>query len=137
MPVTGFDQVTVGGVLLNPYALSTFNAYLAAGQTTGTLKWEWLVPFACTITDIRAALGTGPVGAAFIIDVNKGGVTLFTTQGNRPTIADGAAASSVTLPDIVQLAAGDLVTLDIDQVGSGSAGSNLAVAITVKRLTVP
>ena len=64
--------------------------YLTLGRggtltaTAGTARLY--VPFACTITNIRANVGTAPTGASLIVDVNHDGVTLFTTQGNRPTI---------------------------------------------------
>ena len=87
---------------------------------------------ACTWQALRMRAGTAPTGASLIADINKNGVTMFTTQANRPTIAAGAnSAGAVTLPDITALAAGDYVSVDIDQIGSGVAGSDLTVAIKV------
>lgn len=82
------------------------------------------------LTGVRLAVGTAPVGAAILVDVNKGGTTIFTTQGNRPTIADGATSGGPgTAPNVTAVAAGDLLTIDVDQVGSGTAGSDLTVRL--------
>ena len=40
------------------------------------------------------------------------------------------------VPEVTALAAGDRLAFDIDQIGSGTAGSGLAVSVTVKRLNV-
>jgi hypothetical protein len=136
MPVTNFDALATSAGTLNPNVQDTFTFFSAGNQTTGVLKWQWVVPFAATITDVRAYIGTAPVGSTFILDCNKNGTTLFTTQGNRPTIADGGNASTTTAPDVTALAAGDRVSVDIDAVGSGTAGANLSVSISFKRATV-
>jgi hypothetical protein len=113
-----------------------FEASLAGAQTTGTLKYKWVVPFNGKIKDIRAHLNTAPAGQAFIIDVNKNGTTVFTTQANRPTIAAGANDSTTYLPDVVDVKAGDKLSLDIDQVGSTTAGSDLSVSISISVNTI-
>lgn len=89
----------------------------------------FIVPFGMTITEIRLAVGVAPTGADLILDINKNGTTLYTTQGNRPTITAGNTSATATDPDVTSLAKGDVLTLDIDQVGSTVAGSNLAVTI--------
>jgi hypothetical protein len=134
--LTSFDQVSVAAGTLNPNVQDTFTCFIAGAQTTGTLKWQWVMPFAATITDIRAALGTAPTGAAFIIDCNKNGTTVYTNQTNRPTVAISGTASTTALPDVTALAAGDIVSFDCDQIGSGAAGSSLSVSISFKRATV-
>jgi hypothetical protein len=95
--------------------------------TTGASKFPAL--FDMTLIGVRAAVGTAPTGADLIVDVNKNGTTVYTTQGNRPTISDGATSSSETVPDVTAVAAGDLLSVDIDQVGSSTEGSDLVVAI--------
>lgn len=82
------------------------------------------------IIAVRASVVTAPTGAAIIVDINKNGTTIFTTQANRPTIAIGTNTSGkVTSMDVTSLAPGDYLTVDIDQVGSGAAGSDLMVAV--------
>jgi hypothetical protein len=87
------------------------------------------LPVARTISYVIASLGTAPTGAAAIVDVNRNGTTIFTTQANRPTIAAGTNADLSSTPDVTALAAGDYLTVDIDQVGSTFAGSGLTVQI--------
>lgn len=95
--------------------------------TPGTLPFP--APFNMTILGVRAAVGTPPTGDDAIVDVNKNGTTIFTTQGNRPTISDGNATSTEATPDVTSVDEGDLLTVDIDQVGSSTAGADLVVVI--------
>lgn len=135
MPTTNFDQVSNAAGELKPYALHTFTMFIAGAQTTGTKKGQWLAPVAGVVTDVRAYLDTAPTGATFIVDLNINGTTAFTSQAARPTIAISGNASTTTLPAVTAVAAGDRVSFDIDQIGSSVAGSDLTVAVTVKRLT--
>ncbi|MGI5233848.1 hypothetical protein [Actinoallomurus sp. CA-142502] len=85
-----------------------------------------------TIRSVRASAGTAPTGSAIVVDVNKNGATIFTTQANRPAIAAGATTSGkVTNMDINTLADGDYLSVDLDQVGSTVAGSDLVVQVEV------
>lgn len=136
MGVTNFDTVYAGGVQLNPYHEETIRFFVSGTQTTGTKKGGAIIGVAGTIVDVRAYLDTAPTGATFIVDVNINGTTAFTTQGNRPTIAISGNASTTTIPDVVAVAAGDRITFDTDQIGSGTAGSDLYVSVTLKRANV-
>ena len=83
-----------------------------------------------TISKVKIYAKSAPTGASLIIDVNKNGTTIFTTQGNRPEIAiDGHSDDSGT-PDETSLLAGDYLSWDIDQIGSTIAGGN-PVLVTV------
>jgi hypothetical protein len=132
-----------------------FHLVAASGETTG-LKWEaptrvltlgragiltatagtmrLYVPFACTVTGVRATVGTAPTGASLVVDVHKNGTTLFTTQGNRPSISAAAFTDLSNTPDVTSIAADDYLTVDCDSVGSTVAGADLVVQILV---TVP
>lgn len=88
---------------------------------------------ACVITGVVAATGTAPTGASLVCDVNQNGTTVFTSQANRPSIAAGANVTSmVAVPDVTQLAAGDVLSVDIDAVGSSTAGADLTVVVLLK-----
>lgn len=92
-------------------------------------------PASITIKSVRAMIGTAPVGADIILDIHKNGTTIFTTQGNRPTIPDGANDSGeVTNMNITALAKGDYLTMDIDQVGIGTKGQNLVFIVEVEAI---
>jgi hypothetical protein len=84
---------------------------------------------ALTVANITAGVNTAPTGASILVDVNKNGTTMFTTQGNRPTIAASGFSDAASVPDVTSLAAGDYITIDVDQIGSTIAGSNLVVSI--------
>lgn len=99
---------------------------------TGTGALRLPINRACTLLGARLMVGTAPTGASIKCDVNKNGTTIFTTQGNRPTIAiSGTDSGAVTAPDVTTAAAGDYITIDVDQVGSTIAGSNLVAIIDV------
>lgn len=100
--------------------------------TTGTFRLYNDMGASWTISGVRASVGTAPAGASIVIDVNKNGTTIFTTQANRPTIAAAANTSgNVTNMDVTTVAAGEYLTIDIDQIGSTTAGADLTVQIEV------
>jgi len=78
--------------------------------------------------------GTQGTAGSTIVDVNKNGVTIFTVQANRPTLAwndaDGVAKSGD--PDVTTLAENDVLTVDIDQVATGA--EDLSVVISMGAL---
>lgn len=98
-----------------------------AKVTTGALSV--IVPMALRITQVRLGADTAPVGSALILDLNRNGVTLYTTQANRPQLSPGVTDAVAPLPDITTLALGDKLRLDIDQVGSLAAGAGLSLTI--------
>lgn len=83
------------------------------------------------ILNIRVRINTAPTGASAIFDVNKNGTTIFTTQGNRPTVAISANEDLTSAPDVVTATAtaGDYLTVDVDQIGSTVAGANATIVI--------
>lgn len=75
-----------------------------------------------------------PAGQAIIADLNLNGTTVFTTQANRPQIATGQITGSTTTFDVADFSAGDYVTFDCDQVGSGGGeGVNLLMQVAWRR----
>ena len=64
---------------------------------------------------------TAGTSSSTILDLNKNGTTMYTTQANRPTIAFNDADSKVTcaLPDVVSVGIGDLLSVDTDQIEAG------------------
>lgn len=98
--------------------------------TTGTGTFRWYAKVATTIVDVWISVGVAPTGAALTVDVNHNGTTIFTTQGNRPSISASAFFDEAGAADgDVTLAAGEYLTVDIDQVGSTIAGSDLVVGV--------
>jgi len=106
----------------------------AGPLTAGAGVGRWRFPYAATIMGVTAAVGTAPTGAAILLDVHKNGTTVFTTQGNRPTIAVSAFATTTeAVPDVTAVDSGDYLTVDRDQVGSTVAGADLTVFIRYRR----
>lgn len=86
-----------------------------------------------TIVKVKAYVQTAPTGADLIIDVDKNGTTIFTTQANRPIIAAGNNADDSGTPNVTSLAEGDRLGFHIDQVGSTVAGADLSVTVVLRR----
>jgi len=107
--------------------------YLTGTLAVGTNKsavisWDGGCTF--TITKVVAVAKTGPVGADLILDINLDGTSIWNaTPANRIKIADGATAGSQTSFDDNTIADGQDVTIDVDQIGSGTAGANVTVII--------
>jgi hypothetical protein len=79
-------------------------------------------PSAMTIIGVRMYRTTAGSSGSTILDVNKNGTTMYTTQANRPTMAFNQSGNKIqaTLPDVVSIAAGDVITVDTDQIEGGS-----------------
>lgn len=88
-----------------------------------------LAPCALTIQKVKVVVKTAPTGSTIIVDVNKAGTTIFTTQANRPEIPIGGTTDDSGTPDVTALAEGDKLTIDIDQIGSGTPGADLTVEV--------
>jgi len=98
-------------------------------QVTGTGTLRYYPPAAATISAVRASVGTSPTGSSLICDVRKNGTTIFTTTGNRPTITASANTGLSGTPDVTALTTTDYLTVDVTQIGSTVAGSDLTVSI--------
>ena len=101
--------------------------------TTGTsVTPALIVPFSMTILKAYAYVKTVNTGATLIIDINKNDVSIWnTTQANRLTMADGDADKYTTQSsfDTTALAEGDIITIDLDAIGTTIAGADLTVQL--------
>lgn len=114
------------------YQTFVFSKQGAASVATGATRQY--VDEAYVIDQVRASVGTAPTGATLIVDVNKNGTTIFTTQSRRPAIAiSGNTAINSGAIEVASLAAGDYLTVDIDQIGSTVPGSDLTVNVRLRR----
>lgn len=85
-----------------------------------------------TIRSVRASVGTAPTGADLVVDINRNGSTIFASSGDQPTITDGATTSGkVTSMATTTVNDGDRITIDVDQIGSSTAGSDLVVQLAI------
>lgn len=107
--------------------------HIVGVQTVGNDKNEpgefWQMPFPAEIDEVRVHVGTAPTGAALIVDVNINGVTIFTTIANRPTVAIAATDATSGAPDTTKFVKDDRLSVDLDQVGSTIAGSDVTVMV--------
>lgn len=96
--------------------------------TTGTGVQK--LPFTqdAVINRVKLAVGTAPTGQAIIVDVNKNGTSIYPTSA-KPQIAASATVGANAVPDTKLMANGDYLTIDIDQIGSGTAGADLTVVV--------
>ncbi len=132
--VTRLQSITDDDVTLlhNINETATFSASGVLAVTLGTHFWYANRDY--TILGVRAAVGTAPLGSSLIVDINKNGTTIFTTQSNRPTIAMSANASTLAEPDVTSLSLGNYLQVDIDQVGNSAPGEDLTVQILLKQV---
>jgi hypothetical protein len=91
--------------------------------TAGTGKVAFRMPYAFTLTAVRASLSTAQAsGNIFTVDINEGGTTILSTkltidntEKTSTTAATAAVISDAALADDAE------VTVDIDQIGDGTA----------------
>ena len=98
--------------------------------TTGTAKVTVRVPYAFTVTGVFASVTTAPVGSKLIVDINEAGTSILST---KLSIDNGEKSSDTAVdPPVVSdtsIAAYAEITIDIDQIGSSTAGAGLKVWI--------
>ena len=115
---------------MDAYRPTLIHHFSAGAQTAAAGKFAWTAPTAGRILEVHASVGTAPTTSTFILDVNIAGTTIFTTQASRPIIPiAGTAAVCAAAPTNVKVTEGQRVSIDVDQIGSGTAGADLAVTI--------
>lgn len=98
--------------------------------TTGTGKITFRMPYAFTLSAVRASVTTAPTGAALTVDINEGGTTILSTKLTIDA-SEKTSTTAATPPVISDSALADdaEITIDIDQVGSTIAGAGLKVTL--------
>lgn len=99
--------------------------------TAGTAKVTFRMPYAITVTDVRASLTTAQTtGSIFTVDINDGGTTILST---KITIDNNEKTSTTAaIPPVISdtaLADDASITIDIDQVGAATVAAGLKVTI--------
>jgi hypothetical protein len=108
----------------------TFVLHLGENVSVGSYKTNVLmVPVTGTIVNVSAVAKVGPVGSAIILDINRNGTTIWSTQTNRLQIVSGETIGVQTLFNTTALSSGDLLTIDIDQIGSSVPGQEITVTL--------
>lgn len=91
--------------------------------TAGAGKVTFRMPYAMTLTGVRASLTTAQAsGSIFTVDINEAGVTILSTKITIDN-SEKTSTSAATAPVISDTALADdaEITIDIDQVGDGTA----------------
>lgn len=130
----------IGGEYFSDEILSAIDDVtfiLAASDETTALtvadgKVTFRLPERMTITSISASVNTAPVGSAIIVDVTKNGNSVFSTlltidAGEKTSKT--AATPAVLNQSQVACLEDDEISVNIDQIGSGTAGAGLKVTI--------
>lgn len=91
--------------------------------TTGVAKATIRMPFAMTLTAVRASLSTASSSGIPTVDINDGGTTILSTkltidatEKTSTTAASPAVISDTALADDAE------ITFDIDVAGTGAKG---------------
>ena len=100
--------------------------------TASVRKVRFRMPYAFTLTEVRASVNDAPTGAILTVDINEDGATILTTKltidigENTSTTAATAAVIGGAGPALADDAE---ISVDVDQIGSTIAGAGLKVTL--------
>ena len=119
------SDITANKSVVISFAISDETTDIATGTENLTMR----MPHGMTLTDVRASVTTAPVGSTIIVDVNQNGTSIFTTDllsidAGEKTSTTAATSAYITTSALTDDAE---ITIDIDQVGSTTAGSGLKI----------
>jgi len=88
------------------------------------------MPFAFTLTEVRAFVNTAPTSSSVTFDIEQGGSTILSTL---ITIDDGDKTSEdATTPPVISTSAltdDAIISFNCDQIGSGTAGAGAKIML--------
>jgi hypothetical protein len=127
---TGATQAAAGNHTHYDYVLVTFSD---PGTATGVGTYRVYAPGGLTwdIVEVLASQSGTISASSTIIDVNRSGTTIFTTQSNRPTITAGNNTDLADAIEVNTLGSGQYLTADVDQLGTG--GTAITVQVLLRR----
>ena len=139
-PSTGLT-ITTTSITVDQAAIKPTECIIVAASdettalTTGTAKVTLRMPYAMTLTDVRASVTTAPTGGTLLtVDVNDGGTTILSTKLTFD--ASEKTTTTATTPRVISdtaLADDAEITIDIDAIGSTIAGAGLKVYLIGNR----
>lgn len=108
---------------LAPFVLIVAASDESTALTTGTAKITFPWPADVTLSDVSAFVGDEQAsGSILTVDVNQSGTSILSTKltidNGENSSTTAVAARVISNPDMT---AGAAVTIDIDQVGDGTA----------------
>lgn len=94
--------------------------------TTGTAKATFRMPYAFTLSEVRASLSTASSSGTPTFDINEDGATILSTKitidANEKTSKTAAAPPVISDADLADDAE---ITIDIDVAGTGAKGAKI------------
>lgn len=114
------------GTVIVPVPIGVACSDETTALTAGTAKATFRMPFAMTLTAVRASLttaqSTNGAGGIFTVDINEGGASILSTKITVDN-TERTSTTAVTPPVISDSALADdaEITIDIDQIGDGTA----------------
>jgi hypothetical protein len=125
-PAAGLSISTTGIRVIESFIIAISDESTAI--TTGTAKVTFRMPYAFTLTDVRASLNTVSSSGTPTFDINEGGVSILSTKltidANEKTST--TAATAVVISD-TSLADDAEITIDIDTAGTGAKGAKIVL----------
>jgi hypothetical protein len=116
-------SIVGSGNYATPFELVVAASDETTALATGTAKITFRMPRAVTLTAVRASLTTAQAsGSIFTVDINESGSSILSTKltiDNTETTSTTAATPPV-ISD-VNLSDDSEITIDIDQIGNGTA----------------
>lgn len=115
------------GAITALQAITAPAAYLtlSPGGTLSILNSaiKWVARANMSLIDIVCSVAILPLLTSINVDVKKNGTTIFTSAA-KPTIpVTGSGISAVCIPDVKSFVSGDVLTVDLTQVGTVTTGS--------------
>jgi len=111
------------GNIATPFELVVAASDESTALTTGTAKITFRMPRAVTLTAVRASLTTAQAsGSIFTVDINEEGTSILSTKLTIDN-TEKTSATAATPPVISDTSLADdaEITIDIDQIGNGTA----------------
>ena len=132
LATTAFVTTAVAARTINRQLSWYEDGTLTAATSKGPLR---RIDAAVTLTGAYLSIKTAPTGAALIVDIKRSTTgpdgTFTTIFSSLPQIAISAFSGNSTSLSITSLAAGDIVRMDITQIGSTIAGASLTVDLNM------
>ncbi len=104
------------------------SVHIAGSLSVSVSTIEWPAPFDFTLVSAVGRVATAPVGANLIVDVRLNGTSIFASQAEMISVASSQNQdTSATKNQAV--VAGDVLTFEVEQVGTTTAGADLTVVL--------
>jgi hypothetical protein len=111
------------GNIATPFEIVVAASDEGTALTAGTAKITFRMPRAVTLTAVRASLTTAQAsGSIFTVDINESGTSILSTKLTIDN-TEKTSATAATPPVISDTSLADdaEITIDIDQIGNGTA----------------